>query len=31
MEIPILKDIVIILGLSVLIILLFNRLKIPPI
>lgn len=31
MEIPILKDIVIILGLSVLIILLFNRLRIPPI
>lgn len=31
MEIPLLKDVVIILGLSVLIILLFNRLKIPPI
>ena len=31
MEIPLLKDVVIILGLSVLIILLFNRFKIPPI
>ncbi|PKP45779.1 MAG: potassium transporter KefB [Bacteroidetes bacterium HGW-Bacteroidetes-12] len=31
METPLLKDVVIILGLSVLIILLFNRFKIPPI
>lgn len=31
MEIPLLKDVVIILGLSVLIILLFNKMKIPPI